>query len=214
MIKNNKFKLLIASVLTLLPMLFGVIFWDKLPETMSTHWGTDGTADGSSGKAFAVFGIPLILLALFWVCMIATSFDKKNATQSKKALSIIFWIIPCLSFFVNTLMYSAALGREVNIPLLMPILLGAIFILIGNYMPKTKQNYTLGIKIKWTLNNEENWNATHRFTGKIWVALGILIMLCVLLPEALISPIVFALVLIAVLAPFIYSYIYHRKQLK
>ncbi|MFQ8814402.1 MAG: SdpI family protein [Gallintestinimicrobium sp.] len=49
---------------------------------------------------------------------------------------------------------------------------------IGNYLPKVKQNNTIGIRVVWSLMDEENWNATHRFSGKLWMASGILCMLC------------------------------------
>ena len=55
-----------------------------------------------------------------------------------------------------------------------------LFIVIGNYLPKIKQNNTIGIRIVLTLQDEENWNATHSFSGRIWRTSGILCMLCIL----------------------------------
>ena len=71
--KENKVRLLISSVITLLPMLFGIIFWEKLPDIMTTHWGADGIADGFNGKAFAVF----VPTAIMFVAMAVSkqSFD-------------------------------------------------------------------------------------------------------------------------------------------
>ena len=80
MIKNNKIKVIISTMITLLPMILGGILWDKLPETMATHWGPSGEADGFSSKTFAVFGLPIIFAVLHFVCMFAMKFDKKNAT--------------------------------------------------------------------------------------------------------------------------------------
>ena len=62
---------------------------------------------------------------------------------------------------------------------------GLMFMVIGNYLPKVKQNNTIGIRVVWTLQDEENWSATHRFSGKIWVASGILCMLCGLFAESI-----------------------------
>jgi len=90
----------------------------------------------------------------------------------------------------------------------MPILVGLTLAIIGNYLPKCKQNYTIGIKIPWTLNSEENWNRTHRFAGRLWMVCGLAIMLTgfiggfwVFLP----------IVLLMVLVPFLYSYILYRR---
>ena len=102
-IKTNLKKLIISSVIILCPMLLGIILWDKLPEIIATHWGPSGEADGFGGKAMAVFAIPAFLLAFHWLCMIITSFDKKNTNQNKKAMGIVFWICPLLSLYFSTL---------------------------------------------------------------------------------------------------------------
>ena len=69
---------------------------------------------------------------------------------------MVFWILPIISLFANGIMYRAAFGKEFDLAFFMPAMLGVMFIFIGNYLPKVKQNRTLGIKISWALNNEEN----------------------------------------------------------
>ena len=64
MMKENKFKIAISSVVILLPVLFGLMMWNALPDTMATHWGADGNVDGFGGKVFIVFGSFLIFLCL------------------------------------------------------------------------------------------------------------------------------------------------------
>lgn len=214
MIKNNKIKAIMSSLLTLLPALFGIILWDKLPDTMFIHWGMDGNADGTSNKAFCVFGLPIIILILHWVCLIATSFDKNQKNQNKKALGMIFWIVPFISLFVNTLMYSVAFGKEFNPLFLMPLILGVPFVIMGNYLPKVKQNSTFGVKVYWTLNNEENWDKTHRFAGKIWFFGGLILIASVLLPDKIIIPIASVIIMTLVIAPIIYSYTIYKKHIK
>ncbi len=68
MIKKNIWRLLISSVIILLPIVAGLLLWNSLPERIATHWGADGKADGWSGKTFTVFALPLIMLALHCVC--------------------------------------------------------------------------------------------------------------------------------------------------
>ncbi len=214
MIRNNKIKVIISTLITLMPMLLGVILWDKLPETMATHWGPGGEADGYSSKAFAVFVLPLIFVLLHFVCIFASSFDKKNITQNAKAFGLIYWICPGVSIFASSATYGAALGGSYSALKILPILLGLMFVAIGNYMPKCRQNFTLGIKLPWTLGNEENWNATHRFGGKIWVIGGIVMMLMSYLPIKYMALIALPAILLIALAPALYSYLLFRKQLK
>ncbi len=99
MLKKNKSRIIISSIIILLPMIFGLIMWDKLPDTMTTHWGADGNADGFSGKVFAVFGLPAITLILHFVCLSFTLFDKKQKEQNPKALGNDFLDFACCISF-------------------------------------------------------------------------------------------------------------------
>lgn len=212
MIKKHKLTLIISSVIIILPIVVGLILWDKIPDRVATHWNISGEVDGWSSKPFAVFFLPLIVLALHWLCVLGSSFDKKNKGQNKKAMGLVLWICPVVSLFTSGLTYSSAMGIKVNVILLGMCLIGVVFIIIGNYMPKIKQNYTLGIKIPWTLKSEENWNATHRFCGKIWVGGGFLYLIGAFLGK-IAAIILLAVVLpVLVIVPCIYSYIYYKKN--
>ena len=214
MIKKNKLTLIITSIITLLPCVFGLIMWDKLPNTMATHWGADGNADGFSGKLFAIFGLPLIILAIMWLCILITAKDNQKIDQNNKPFRLILWIMPTLSCVASAIIYAVSLGKEISISVILPLLLGIMFTAIGNYTPKIKHNRTMGIRIKWTLENEQNWNATHRFGGKVWFYGGFIFMLTALLPEMTAIYAMFVVMLPLVFAPAIYSYLYYKKQVK
>lgn len=110
MLKQNKKMLVLTSVVTLLPVLAGLLLWNKLPEQMATHWGISGTADGWSGRAFAVLGVPAIVLALHWLCVLITAKDPRNKNQGRKAQRMVLWICLVLSLFVNGMVYASAFG--------------------------------------------------------------------------------------------------------
>ena len=213
MIKRNKWKILLSCLGTLLPMLFGLIVWDRLPEQMAIHWGLVGNADGYGSVALVVFGTPVLLLLINLLCIFLSSLDKKLAAQDGKAFGIVFLIMPLLSLYIHGLIYATAFGLQVNMGLFLTVFLGLLFVIIGNYMPKCKQNFSMGIKVKWTLTNEENWYATHRFAGKVYFFGGVFLMLLAFLP----MPFSVILALIAVfpiaLSPAVYSYAYARKQI-
>ena len=78
MFTHHKKKLILSSLLILLPILFGLLLWNDLPAVMTTHWGADGIADGTGSKAFVVFGIPTIFLIINLLCLTCTYFDKYN----------------------------------------------------------------------------------------------------------------------------------------
>ena len=207
--KIDKKTLLLTSVITLIPIIIGLLLWDKLPDTIPTHFGMDGTPNGWSSKPFTVFGIPSLMLVFHLLCVNITSWDPKYDNMSEKLFGIIVWTCPVISLFVVVVSYGSALGWEFNITKYAKVATGILFMVIGNYLPKCKQNYTLGIKLPWTLDDEENWNRTHRFAGFLWVVGGVLIAINAFLEwEWLFLVVVFAMVLI----PAIYSYLYYKKQ--
>ena len=212
MIRRNKRNLLISSIIILLPMAAGLMLWSRLPQRLPTHWNVQGVVDGWSGKGFAVFGIPLFLLAMHWLCVAITAADPKSTGQSRKAMGLVIGVCPLISVLVGAITYTTALGMEVRVERVVPLVIGLMIAVIGNYLPKCKQNYTMGIKVPWTLADEGNWDATHRFGGKVWVIGGVAIALCAFLPRAVLFPVFLVLLTVMVFLPILYSYLYYRKH--
>lgn len=208
MIKNNWKILLITSITILLPILAGIILWDQLPEQIPLHWNMEGEIDDYSSKSFAVFGLPLILLAFHLFTFFVTLSDPKNQNFSDKVLHLIFWIIPVMSVGLSAITYSVAMGKDVRVEAVISVSLGLLFLVIGNYLPKCKQSYTIGIKLPWTLHSEENWNRTHRLAGWIWAIGGFMILIAGFFGVFVLA---MAIPLIMALVPIVYSYILHLK---
>ena len=214
MIKNNKLKTIISSLLILLPSLFGVIMWDKIPDEVVTHLGLDGVPDAVGNKAMLVFGLPVILLVAHIFSLWISGKDPGHKKQPQKAIGIIFWLLPMASICVNSLMYAVTFEAQFNPMMIVVLFLAVMFIAIGNYLPVCKQNATLGIKIKWALENAENWRATHRFSGKVWFICGVLIIPCAFLPEKFAPAVLCGILIPVVVLPVAYSYLYYKKQVK
>lgn len=212
MIRNHKFKAIISSIIILLPALFGLAVWDQLPEQMVSHWSGDGVADGYANKTFMVLFLPLILLAFHWLCLLITSLDKRSKAQHRKIVTLSFFIVPVISLAVNGMIYAAALGNAENAFVLIPILLGLVFIVLGNYMPKGTRNHTFGIKLKWTLGNDENWQKTHRLGGILSFVGGIAVLISALFPFTVTMAVMIAVIIAVVIVPAVYSYILYRKH--
>ena len=209
--KNKKYWLVTGAV-TLLPVLLGLLLWNRLPDKLPTHFGVDGAADVWSSKAFAVFTIPLLMLGFHIVIYFATRLDKQNRGHNEKVLNLVGLIFPTLSIVNSGYMFSRAMDFELNLGSLLFPLLGLLFIAMGNWLPKIKQNSTLGIKLRWTLYNEENWNKTHRFAGFTWVIGGILFCVMGFVPgEALLFLLPVQVILLACV-PAVYSWQLARKQ--
>ena len=213
MIKNNKWKLAAGSLVILLPLLAGLILWGKLPERMPMHWGIDGQVDGWGSRTTAVLVMPLVLLGLHWLCVLLTAADPLNRRQSGKAVGMVLWICPALSLLMGAVTYCSTFGMTMNVDKLALIFMGLAFVIMGNYLPKCRRNYSIGIKVPWALNDEQNWNATHRFAGRLWVGGGAGILLMAFLPwRELAFVLSFTLLIIMAAASALYYYLYYRKH--
>ena len=126
MMKHKKV-LLFTSVMLLLPIVVGVFLWGQLPEKMPTHWGFNGQIDGWSGKAFAVFGTPILLLVFHWITAALVFLDARNREQSEQAINLVFFIFPVLSWISSGMIYAASMGIEMNMTTWMEVLLGVLF---------------------------------------------------------------------------------------
>lgn len=208
MIKKNLKTIILTSLITLLPILIGIILWDQLPESLPTHWNVSGNIDGWSSKTFVVFALPFIMLAMHLFVIISTLADPKRQNHPGKMLHIVYWLVPVMSVVLTALTYYTGMGKDIPMETIAPIIAGILFIALGNYMPKCRQNYTIGVKLPWTLNSEENWNKTHRLAGWVFVFGGTVV--TVLGFFGLTWPLL-AVLPILIIVPSVYSYILYRK---
>lgn len=205
--KEFKTTIILTSLITIIPMLVGVVLWEQLPDTIATHFGTDNVANGWSSKPFTVFGLSGILLVAQWICAFAILNDPKKKNISNKVFGLILWIIPVISLIIYAQIYAIALGYQVDVGLFTNLIVGILFVAIGNYLPKCKQNYTVGIRLPWTLSSEENWNRTHRFASWIWILGGVVFILNAFLQLEWIL----AIIIVLVVFPAAYSFLLYRK---
>ena len=200
MIKNNKLKLLISSLVILLPSVAAIILNKVVEPKIPGAWH---------------FGwiLPIFLVLMHVFLHLVTFRENERVQQNPKIVNLTFWVLPVLSAYISALFMMLSLGLENAIGVILSVFFGALFLVFGNFMPKSVQNRTFGLKIKWTLANEENWAATHRFAGKVWVISGIVTLIGAFLPEMASIILLIAVALPAVILPIIYSYRFYKKQL-
>ena len=215
-IRKNKIAIIISSLLILTPICVSLLFWDKLPDQIPVHFNMNGEADDYWSKTAALLGIPVIMLAVHALCIFATVADPKRKNISDAAFNMVLFICPVMSIILSAIEVSYGLGREVSVNKIVMLLLGMMFIVLGNYVPKSRRNYTMGIKVPWALNSDNNWNATHRFAGIVYIAIGIVSLIMGVLPAVSgnILWIYFVVMMIVATAPVVYSFIYYIKYEK
>lgn len=211
--KNDKLvnkTTILTTVVCLIPIIVGIILYNKLPENIVVHWDSNGEPNGWAHKMVGTIVFPgiLVLVNLIFPALLRT--DPKYSNINEKTKHIIQWFIPIVAIFCSGVTLADALGVDVKIALIAPMFMGLLFVIIGNYLPKMTQSYTVGIKLPWTLNSEENWNKTHRMAGFLWVIGGIAMIITGALGIG--SSSIAVILFILVLVPVIYSYLLYRKN--
>lgn len=206
--KKYKSEIVITTIITLLPILVGILLWDKMPDKVVVHWGRDNQPNGWASKGFAVFALPVLLAMVQLFCVVTTLNDPKKQNISPKMLKLVFWLIPFIAWICCGMTYIWSAGVKVNVGMLASLIVGIIFIVVGNYIPKSRQSYTVGIKLPWTLDSTENWNRTARLSGKLWIASG-----AVFIIEGFVQwyGLVYVVILAMLIIPAAYSFILYQK---
>lgn len=194
-------------VLTIVSLISTAIIYQWLPATIPTHFGLDGQPDQYSEKqyVFILGALPiLITLAMAWL----PKFDPKRDNYAKfsTAYEILKVVIVVFLMIVQWLMIMHALGYVKDISTAMMVILSFLFIILGNYMPKFKHNYFVGIKTPWTLANPVSWQKTHRLGGYLFMTTGVLSMIGLAISPQVAGVILVGGVLLATLIATIYSY--------
>ena len=201
-------KLLIGVVLCLLPMLLVAVEFDRLPEQVAVHFNTAGEPDNYAPKVLLFF-LPVLMAAVHALCCSAGKFDKRAETAAASLHSLLQWFIPALTNLVMVITVYNALGVNIPILMILHLLVGVVFVIIGNYMPKCRQNSIIGVKLPWTLKDADNWNFTHRVAGYTWFIGGLVFTAGAFIQLAWFTAVLlFAMIIV----PFAASLYYHLKH--
>ena len=176
--KTVQWKLLtVTCLICLLPICLGIALWNNLPDSIAIHFNIQGEPDNFAPKAFAVFGLPLIMALLQTFCCIVTDLKAKGNADEQKFTVVTKWIIPILSIFLQSLMFLYALEWKIDIRRCLILLVSALFLVLGFCV--SKLTYTKNRKM-----SIENSRKVNRFIGIETVIMGILGLITILLPPA------------------------------
>lgn len=209
---NRRGLIAFSSVVVGAMLLLSAWAWLQLPADAEVpiHWGADGQVDGYASKTLGLFLLPLLtagVAALFWVIPVIEP-RRANIAKSGKAYAAIWVAVVLMLAAIDVVAVAAAMGADLDMSLIAFVSTGALFIVIGNYLPKVRPNYMMGIRTPWTLTSDLSWDRTHRVGGRLFVLEGLVFILVGLVrpaPEAL------AVILIggiAVMVVFVFAYSY------
>ena len=212
----NVWKVL-AGVLVIFSFALGIWAYPQLPEQVPSHWNASGQVDGYTNALGGAFLLPAILLGVYILLWIIPKIDPKKENYQKMGKA--YWVS---AFFVTLVLsgvhiFAIAAALEItpskqDLPIAwINIMIGLLFIILGNYMGKIKPNYTFGIRTPWTLANEEVWKKTHRFSGPVMLGAGVITIAAAFLPVSWNFGIMMVAVGGSAIIEIVYSYIVFKK---
>ncbi len=173
--KYIKLKSLITTcIVCLLPILLGIVLWDNLPDTMAIHFNFNNEPDNFAPKGFVVFGLPILMVLLQIFCCFVNDVNSHKHGERKKFERATKWIIPIMTVILQIVTLGYGLGWNIDIRKITALIVGIVFFVIGNYLPKFDyiKNYNI---------DTEKARKINRFIGFETVIMGILSLLSIFL---------------------------------
>ncbi len=210
----------IVWLVILAPAVYLTLVYDQLPEKVALHFDLQGNADRMGSKSEMITTSIFLILMNAAVYLIVTNIyridPKKYAIENKSRLRRMgFAVTVFLSLLLIVIIYSSVKGDLHFGFRLILAAVGLLFALMGNYMHNIKPNYFAGIRLPWTLENEDNWRQTHALAGRLWFAGGLLIaVMCLFLPPAYSFAVFIGIMVIITLIPCVFSYRLYQQNKK
>lgn len=211
---SRKSRVIASLLLCLLPIVIGLLLDPWLPDEIPVHFNFSGQADSWWPKLQVILVLPLILTFLDAVALWSTLRDSKKENLSCPVMNFLYWLIPGIELVIMCVLYLFALDVPLKIDRLIPSLVGLLLILLGNLLPKAKQNSVFGIRTSWSMEDPENWIQSNRFGSRVLILAGLAGILISLFVRNQTLAIVLPLVLYSIssILPVYYSWRFARKK--
>ncbi len=195
-------------------LLYGALSYGTAPERFPMHWNLHGEIDRYGGRVEGLFALPLVALGVWLLVRFLPRIDpgRSNYANFIGAWATLQVAIVTLLTTVYGVVQAAARGSAFDVRTILPLAIGALFVVLGNLLGKLRPNWFFGIRTPWTLSSAESWNRTHRAGGWVFVGLGLLTMATAVLTPGRSILVMTGLVLVATLGLAAYSYAVWRRD--
>lgn len=196
---KTKTSLALTLPIILAPILYGIAMYSRLPQTMATHWGIDNQVNGTMPKAFMVFGLP-VLMAIFQLVVILVPRKKATAPRFER---MVMWIMPVITVVAYLMTIQINLGHNVDIRRIAVMLVAAIMLAMGNYLPTVPAEYN---SYKWSMRHitrRADAKKVLRRYGYVMVAFGLLLLISIFFNPIVSAVILGIMIVVMLIMPFI-----------
>ena len=197
--------------IALIPFVYLIYIWNRLPEKVPMHWNGAGEIDRYGDKKELLVMLFMLVGITYFVFLIIPSIDPKQKLQNmgNKLNNLRMILTLFMSGLAVFILYSVQ--QKTSNPSFVLAIIGLLFAFLGNYFKTIKPNYFIGIRTPWTLENEEVWKKTHLMGGKLWFVGGLLMALTFVLPNKIQFYTFIGIVTVITIVPIVYSYLEFKK---
>lgn len=188
--------------------------WGSAPDRIPVHWNVAGHVDRWGGRFEGLLSMPLLALGIYVLMRVLPRFDPGRANYATFAgpYATLRLAIMVVMAALYALLVLWVRGVRVSIAVWVPLLIGALLVVVGNLLGKVRPNWFVGIRTPWTLSSTLAWNRTHRAGGWLFVLMGVLMMLCAALRAEWALWIMLVVGGAGVLGLVVYSYVLWRRD--
>lgn len=204
---------ILTWIFALLPLISLVFLYPLLPARLPMHWDIHGAVTYENKTSIWLLALmgPFFSL-LTWIL---PHIDPQKRNYRKFSNSYQFFRLVLVLFTAS--MYLIILTETfrpgtIHVSMLVSALISLLLVIIGNIMPKFRQNFFCGIKSPWTLSSKAVWEKTHRLGGRLFFFTGILLLLLIWLPPQIYYFLFLGLVLFDAMLAMIMSFIWYQKE--
>ena len=205
---------LIAVGIVVILFAVGIYVYPQLPDTIASHWSTQGQVNGYMSKFWGLFFLPLISVGLVLLFVAIPRIDPLKANIEKFRTFydrfVVLFMVFFFYFYLLTILWN--MGVQYNFNQVLAPAFGGLFYYIGVMIEHAKRNWFVGIRTPWTLSSENVWDKTHAIGAKLFKIVGVVVLLGVLFPN---YTIFFVLVPVLVVAVYliVYSYFAYQREM-
>lgn len=193
---------------------FTLIVYSRLPEQLPLHWNVKGEVDGYGSRARAAWLLPALALVMWGVMRFLPTVDPRAKNYEKFGPTYDLVIDALITFLaaLHVVVLGAALGWPIAVQRVMPVILGLLFIVFGNVLPRARPNWWFGIRTPWTLSNDRVWERTHRVGGYLLMGAGVVCVASAFIPGVASGIVALSSIAVSVVGSVIYSYFAWKQE--
>ncbi|MFM9413445.1 SdpI family protein [Peptococcus simiae] len=204
----NKRLYILGLLLIGLSLAYGLYYYDQLPDPMAVHLSFDNTPDRWQGKLSTIWGLPVFFAAIETL-MFFSARQSPQVHPMMQAISLL--AVPVIGLVITMMMVQFNLGADFSVRRGVLLLLGGLFLAIGNYLPKTPPNDFYGYRFPWTGRSPVVWAKTQRLGGYLFIGAGFLALLAGITDMPALMVLALIGIFVAAILPVVYAWRLDRQ---